>query len=41
MGYRILVVEDSAVIRRLIEICLRAEDLEIIAPKTVLQVSKP
>jgi len=31
MGARILVVEDSAVIRRLIEICLRGGDLEIIA----------
>jgi CheY-like chemotaxis protein len=30
MGSRILVVEDSAVIRRLIEVCLRAADLEII-----------
>ena len=30
MGHRILVVEDSAVIRRLIEICLRAGDVEII-----------
>ncbi len=30
MGARILVVEDSAVIRRLIEVCLRAADLEII-----------
>ncbi|MDX1469665.1 MAG: response regulator [Acidimicrobiia bacterium] len=31
MGSRILVVEDSAVIRRLIEVCLRAADLEIVA----------
>jgi two-component system phosphate regulon response regulator PhoB len=30
MGSRILVVEDSAVIRRLIEVCLRAADLEIL-----------
>jgi two-component system, OmpR family, phosphate regulon response regulator PhoB len=30
MGARILVVEDSAAIRRLIEICLRGDDLEII-----------
>jgi CheY-like chemotaxis protein len=30
MGYRILVVEDSAVIRRLIEVCLRAGDVEVI-----------
>jgi CheY-like chemotaxis protein len=30
VGSRILVVEDSAVIRRLIEVCLRAADLEII-----------
>ena len=30
LGSRILVVEDSAVIRRLIEVCLRAADLEII-----------
>ena len=30
MGHRILVIEDSAVIRRLIEVCLRAADLEII-----------
>ena len=30
MGQRILVIEDSAVIRRLIEVCLRAADLEII-----------
>lgn len=30
MGYRILVVEDSPVIRRLIEICLKAGDVEII-----------
>jgi CheY-like chemotaxis protein len=30
MGSRILIVEDSAVIRRLIEVCLRAADLEII-----------
>src|SRR5690606_26083843 len=30
MGARILVVEDSAVIRRLIEVCLRAADLEIV-----------
>lgn len=29
MGQRILVIEDSAVIRRLIEVCLRAADLEI------------
>ncbi len=31
MGSRILVVEDSAVIRRLIEVCLRAADLEIVS----------
>lgn len=30
MGQRILVIEDSAVIRRLIEVCLRAADLEIV-----------
>lgn len=30
MGHRILVIEDSAVIRRLIEVCLRATDVEII-----------
>lgn len=30
VGSRILIVEDSAVIRRLIEVCLRAADLEII-----------
>ena len=30
MGQRILVIEDSAVIRRLIEVCLRAADLEIL-----------
>jgi len=30
VGSRILVVEDSAVIRRLIEVCLRAADLEIV-----------
>ena len=30
MGYRILVVEDSPVIRRLIEICLKTADVEII-----------
>jgi CheY-like chemotaxis protein len=30
LGSRILVVEDSAVIRRLIEVCLRAADLEIV-----------
>ena len=30
MGYRILLVEDSPVIRRLIEVCLRAEDLEVV-----------
>ena len=29
MGHRILVIEDSAVIRRLIEVCLRAADLDI------------
>ncbi len=29
MGQRILVIEDSAVIRRLIEVCLRAADLQI------------
>ncbi|MFP5331710.1 MAG: response regulator [Acidimicrobiia bacterium] len=29
MGQRILVIEDSAVIRRLIEVCLRAADLDI------------
>ncbi len=30
VGQRILVIEDSAVIRRLIEVCLRAADLEIV-----------
>ncbi|HZD23561.1 MAG TPA: response regulator [Acidimicrobiia bacterium] len=30
MGSRILIVEDSTVIRRLIEVCLRAANLEII-----------
>lgn len=30
MGQRILVIEDSAVIRRLIEVCLRAADLQIL-----------
>ena len=30
MSHRILVIEDSAVIRRLIEVCLRAADLEIV-----------
>jgi len=30
VGQRILVIEDSAVIRRLIEVCLRAADLEIL-----------
>ncbi len=30
MGQRVLVVEDSAVIRRLIEVCLRPADLEVI-----------
>lgn len=30
MGYRILVVEDSPVIRRLIQICLRADDIEVV-----------
>ena len=30
IGSRILIVEDSAVIRRLIEVCIRAADLEII-----------
>lgn len=30
MGQRILVIEDSAVIRRLIEVCLRAADLDIL-----------
>ena len=30
VGHRILVIEDSAVIRRLIEVCLRAADLEIV-----------
>ena len=34
MGARILVVEDSAVIRRLIEVCLRAADLEIVTRTT-------
>lgn len=29
MGYRVLVVEDSAVIRRLIEVCLRPANVEI------------
>lgn len=29
VGQRILVIEDSAVIRRLIEVCLRAADLDI------------
>lgn len=30
VGQRILVIEDSAVIRRLIEVCLRAADLQIL-----------
>lgn len=30
MGQRVLVVEDSAVIRRLIEVCLRPAELEVI-----------
>lgn len=30
MGYRVLVVEDSAVIRRLIEVCLRPASVEIL-----------
>ena len=30
MGNRVLVVEDSAVIRRLIEVCLRPANLEIV-----------
>lgn len=30
MGYRVLVVEDSAVIRRLIEVCLRPANVEIV-----------
>lgn len=30
MGRRVLVIEDSAVIRRLIEVCLRPADLEVI-----------
>ena len=30
MGQRVLVVEDSAVIRRLIEVCLRPADLEVL-----------
>ena len=30
MGQRVLVVEDSAVIRRLIEVCLRPADLEVV-----------
>ena len=30
MGFRILVIEDSPVIRHLIEICLRAEDVDLI-----------
>jgi CheY-like chemotaxis protein len=30
VGHRILVIEDSAVIRRLIEVCLRAADLQIL-----------
>lgn len=30
MGGRVLVVEDSAVIRRLIEVCLRPADLEVV-----------
>lgn len=29
MGHRVLVVEDSAVIRRLIEVCLRPANLEV------------
>lgn len=29
MGQRVLVVEDSAVIRRLIEVCLRPADLDV------------
>jgi len=30
VGYRVLVVEDSAVIRRLIEVCLRPANVEIL-----------
>lgn len=30
MGHRVLVVEDSAVIRRLIEVCLRPASLDVI-----------
>jgi CheY-like chemotaxis protein len=30
VGYRVLVVEDSAVIRRLIEVCLRPASVEIL-----------
>lgn len=30
MGHRVLVVEDSAVIRRLIEVCLRPANLEVL-----------
>jgi len=30
VGYRILVVEDSPVIRRLIQVCLRADSIEIV-----------
>jgi len=30
MGSRILVIEDSAVIQRLIEVCLRASDIDIV-----------
>lgn len=30
VGQRILVIEDSAVIRRLIEVCLRAADLQLL-----------
>ena len=41
MGYRILVVEDSAVIRRLIEVCLRAGDVEVITREDGPGGSKP
>ena len=30
MGYRILVIEDSPVVRRLIQVCLRAGDIEVV-----------
>ena len=30
MGCRILVIEDSPVVRRLIEVCLRASDIEVV-----------